>query len=278
MCEMNDYVHKISADESIRIRRFLRRFAAGAVAFVLIVVLAIVFADRWILIVSSDAERRFIEPYVQWADEHLQYRGNPDLQAYVTDLAQQIAADMDVGDGLQLDFRVVNGAEANAFTTVGGYVYVFEGLLRGLESENSLAMVLAHEIAHARSRDPLLAASRGMLLQLVISQLSGAGVDPGTVDTGSSLVLNSYNREQEEAADLAALAALQKRYGHIGGATGFFEALIASGEAPQTMDVLSTHPNLASRVAYIESTAQGKGWRTGATTPYPPEIISILRN
>ena len=40
----------------------------------------------------------------------------------------------------------------NAFCAPGGYIYVFSGLMRYLDSEDHLAGVLAHEIAHAELR------------------------------------------------------------------------------------------------------------------------------
>ena len=273
---MKDHVHRISEDESERIRRFVHLFAAVSVAFVVLVILAIVMADRWMLLVSSESERRFIEPYVSWANEHLLEESSPELQVYVSDLARQLSAELNIADEMELDFRVVKGSTVNAFTMLGGYIFVFEGLIIRLDSENSLAMVLAHEIAHAKNRDPLLGAGRGILLQLLMSSLSGGGIDPSTVDVGSNLMLNTYSREQEEAADRLALAALQNRYGHVGGATQLFRMLTDSGSVPATAEFLSSHPNLKQRIEYIESMALENQWPVRPTTPYPHQIEAIL--
>ena len=273
---MKDHVHRISEDESERIRRFVHLFAAVSVAFVVLVILAIVMADRWMLLVSSESERRFIEPYVSWANEHLLEESSPELQVYVSNLARQLSAELNIADEMELDFRVVKGSTVNAFTMLGGYIFVFEGLIIKLDNENSLAMVLAHEIAHAKNRDPLLGAGRGILLQLLMSSLSGGGIDPSTVDAGSNLMLNSYSREQEEAADRLALAALQNRYGHVGGATQLFRMLTDSGSVPATVEFLSSHPNLKQRIEYIESMALENQWPVRPTTPYPHQIEAIL--
>lgn len=274
---MNDYVYEISQEESARIRRFVRLFAVGTAAFAFLIILAIVTANRWMLLISSESERRFIQPYVSWADERLLPKSDPELQAYVSDLARQISADMAIDADMQLDFLVLKGGTVNAFTMLGGYIFVFEGLMQELDNENSLVMVLAHEIAHAKNRDPLLGAGRGILLELLISSLSGGGIDPSTIDSGSDLMLNTYSREQEEKADRLALAALQKRYDHVGGATQLFRMLRGSGDTPETMEILSSHPNLDQRIEYIESMADENRWATKATTPYPPEIEVIIR-
>lgn len=273
---MNDHVHRISEDESERIRRFVHLFAAVSVAFVVLVILAIVMADRWMLLISSESERRFIEPYISWANEHLLEESNPELQVYVSNLARQLSAELNIADEMELDFRVVKGSTVNAFTMLGGYIFVFEGLITKLDNENSLAMLLAHEIAHAKNRDPLLGAGRGILLQLLMSSLSGGGIDPSTVDAGSNLMLNTYSRKQEEAADRLALAALQNRYGHVGGATQLFRMLTDSGSVPATAEFLSSHPNLGQRIEYIESMALENQWPVRPTTPYPHQIEAIL--
>jgi len=49
-------------------------------------------------------------------------------------------------------FKLASPSEINAFTLPGGYVYVFTGLIRILETEDELAALLAHEIAHNEQR------------------------------------------------------------------------------------------------------------------------------
>jgi len=273
---MNDYVHQISEAESARIRRFVRGFALVAVAFVVLVILAIVFADRWMILISSASEKRFVQPYIEWADDHVLQRSDPDLQAYVDDLARRLSDGMNLDEDLQLEFRVVKGSTVNAFTMLGGNIYLFEGLISALDNENALSMALAHEIAHARHRDPLLGAGRGILLQLLLSSISGGGIDPSTIDTGSNLMLNTYSREQEEAADRVALAALQQRYGHVGGATQLFEILRISDNVPESMEILASHPQLERRIAYLDAMSFEHGWVAQPTIPYPGRIQALL--
>jgi predicted Zn-dependent protease len=274
---MSDDVYRIGEGEAARIKRFLYLLAAGTVAFALLVVVAFVTSNRWLLWISHDSERRFIAPYVSWAHQHLFKASDPALQEYVDDLARQLAHEMDLPGDLRLEVRVVKGEMINAVTTLGGHIFVFEGLIEALDNENSLAMVIAHEIAHAKKRDPLLGTGRGMLLQILISSLSGGGVEPRTAEAGSDLLLTSYSRAQEEAADLLALAALNQRYGHVGGATQLFRKLKELPQLPKTMEFLSSHPDLGRRIAYIESTAKEKGWRQQPVTPYPPKIERMLR-
>lgn len=149
--------------------------------------------------------------------------------------------------------------------------------MREIDSENSLSMVLAHEIAHAKKRDPLLATGRGILLQIMISSASGGGgIDPTTTEVGSDLMLNIYSREQEEAADKLALAAVQARFGHVGGATQLFRLLQESGQNTDLPEVSMSHPDTENRIAYIEGMASEMGWSIREETPYPAEVRAVF--
>jgi len=274
---MTSYVHKVSEREEEKIRNFLLVLAAGTAVFVVIIILAILTADRWLTLISHESERRFIEPYIAWSDENLLGTTDPLLQAYVETLTHEISAEFNLDESLQLNVRVIEGGPINAFAMLGGNLFIFEDLIASLDSENSLAMILAHEIAHAHNRDPLLGAGRGILLQLSVSTISGGGIDPDTVNVGSDLMLNTYSRAQESAADRLALTALHNRYQHVGGATGLFQLLNVAGDTPDTVEILSTHPNIEHRIQDIEKMARDNEWRSGETRPFPPEIAAILQ-
>src|SRR6202043_1532595 len=42
-------------------------------------------------------------------------------------------------------FKVIKGSDVNAFSLPGGYIYVFEGLVTYVESDDELAGVVGHE-------------------------------------------------------------------------------------------------------------------------------------
>ena len=241
----------------------------------LVLLLAFLTAERWLLLISHDSERRFADRYVTMATDHLLEPGDPALQRYVEDLTRQLAQYMQAPDDLSIRVHLVKGPP-NAVATLGGHIFVLEGLLHALNSENSLAMVLAHELAHCINRDPLRSAGRGMLLEIAFSSAGGAGL------TGNQLLLTRYSREQERAADRDALLALHAHYGHIGGATRLFEVLRANtrnsalnglGQPPE---LLSTHPALDERIEAILSSARENGWPALPTRPYPDEVRAAL--
>ena len=134
-------------------------------------------------------------------------------------LASRLATALEMPKGMDVAVFYNPGRVVNAFATFGGNILVFQGLLDLMESEDELAMVLAHEMAHVRHRDPVKGVVRAFGLMLL-----SAGIETGG-DAIAQLGMASYSRGQEEDADRAAVAALGRVYGHTGGATAFFRTM-----------------------------------------------------
>ncbi|OQX84775.1 MAG: hypothetical protein B6D55_08415 [Candidatus Omnitrophica bacterium 4484_70.2] len=58
-------------------------------------------------------------------------------------------------EDMEFVFKVINRPQVNAFTVGGGFIFVYTGLLDVLQSEEELAAVLAHEMAHSVNDHPL---------------------------------------------------------------------------------------------------------------------------
>jgi predicted Zn-dependent protease len=172
----------------------------------------------------------------------------------------------------QVAVRLVASKEANAMVLPGGTVMVHEGLLRHVRSENGLAFVLAHELSHLAHRDHLRAVGRSLVLIAAASVLTGDGSwAAGVLEPAWHLGEAGYSRGREALADANALRILQCRYGHVGGATEFFEALRArDGEAPAFAHYLATHPSMTARIDALQLSIREAGLRSGAVRPLPP--------
>jgi beta-barrel assembly-enhancing protease len=165
----------------------------------------------------------------------------------------------------------------NAYATLGGRIRVHGALLRKLRSEDELAALLAHEIAHVRHRHVAAQLGSGLALALMLGVVSS---DAGAAAAGSALgqvanvAMLGYSREQEEQADWEALKAVVAVYGHAEGMVALFghldEPASAADAPPQ---VLSTHPMTSARIDAIRSQARRAGWRlTGPLTPWPAAL------
>lgn len=175
------------------------------------------------------------------------------IEAYLQELADQLAAKQGLPEGMNVTIHYFNGPMVNAFASLGGHIMVFRGALENVPNENALAMVLAHEIAHIKHRDPIVAYSRALTVSMALSNLMG--IDPGgdlarLAGTSSALAQLSFTRAQESAADDLALRTVLNYYGHTGWADSFFRyvAEVKNGEYPPKF--LSSHPNPEDRIIH----------------------------
>jgi predicted Zn-dependent protease len=138
------------------------------------------------------------------------YQGKPNINAYVTQIGQQVAQNAERKD-VTYTFTVLDSDDVNAFALPGGYVYVTRGLVALANNEAELAGVLGHEIGHVNARHT----AERMGQQQRASVLSTIGVAAATIlggDTlgqmasgaaqqGSAVYLGQYSQNQEFEAD-----------------------------------------------------------------------------
>lgn len=185
------------------------------------------------------------------------------MQAQLQTLTDGLMACMDVGYPVRV--QVAESDEVNAFAFVGGKIVVYRGLLDAVNTESGLAFVLAHELAHFIHRDHLRGMGRGLVLATLSALMTGA--DSGIsqlLAPAQSIGMARFSRQQESAADAAALKALNCRYGEVTGATELFEVLQASkGESEFKLAyLLASHPSLGDRIAELNKLATELGYRS----------------
>ncbi len=165
--------------------------------------------------------------------------------------------------------RLHESAVPNAMVAPGGTMLVFSGLLDQVRSENGLAFVLAHELAHLAHRDHLRALGRGVVLYGLAALVTGDGSALASVLAPvQQLGDAAYSQARESAADAMALQVLACRYGHAGGATEFFEALRArDADALPGSHYFASHPAMAARIDAIHAAANMAGLKSGAVLP-----------
>jgi predicted Zn-dependent protease len=138
----------------------------------------------------------------------------------------------------------------NAFTFPGGYIFVYSGLLKQMESPEELAGVLAHEIEHVEKRHVMEALAKATLFTVMLNLTAGDASSIMLVDpsTAAQIVGLKLSREMETEADDGAL--LRLNHAHISpkGMTDFFERLEKKDHLGKTLAFLSTHPASEERV------------------------------
>ncbi len=204
-----------------------------------------------------------------------------DVTAALQGLADRLAAPMDADPETRIVVHYIDDEAVNAYATLGGHVFVTRGLIARLTSENALAMVMAHEIAHVIHRDVIAAISGGLLLQIVTTAILGQSSEQvsGMVAGSGTLLSRGFSREAERDADAAALRALAATYGHVAGAGDLFAVLkhaVAEAGGGEPPEFMSTHPLTDDRIAAIRATAQAEGWPVdGVLTDLPAPLAAL---
>lgn len=165
-------------------------------------------------------------------------------------------------------FLILDSDEINAFAAPGGLILVTRGMLRNCRSEDELAAVLAHEVAHVQGQHGLKAIKTSRLTSALtilaaegvktygapqLAQLTEA-LEGSVNDIVSTMMNNGYSRELEREADQSATAIL-KRVGYNPGALSSMLTVMASRMAPGSTGFAKTHPAPGERIRLIEAQA-----------------------
>jgi predicted Zn-dependent protease len=148
----------------------------------------------------------------------------------------------------------------NAFVSPGGYIYVYTGLIKYLSTEDELAGVMGHEIAHADRRHSTTNLTKQYGVAFILSAISGQNSGQlGQILAG--VIGMKFSRTTESDADAQSVLYLSKTTYSCTGTAGFFEKMIAQG-GQQPPQWLSTHPSHENRVADIKKKAKEIGCNT----------------
>ena len=230
------------------------------------------------LSLSADYLARKIPLAVEqdWAAPFFADSDDARIDAYLNRVAAELAPAFTLRDGQHFVVHYRDDSEVNAFAHLGGHIIVTRGLLNVLESENALAMVLAHEMAHVVERHPIRSLGRGVIVAAFFATVAGIAPEWLNRDLASEagvLTVLKFSRVHETAADDMALAAIDRRYGHRAGADELFAALVVGkgGVGFEPPEFLSTHPATARRLRAV------RGAEPGPAAPRPVPLPQTLK-
>jgi predicted Zn-dependent protease len=214
-------------------------------------------------------EQQLMSHYGQWTRSEPEHSAAlQDAENAIQELGQNLARQSGLAAGISTQFYLLDQADvANAFATLGGQIFVTTGLLREVSSENALAMVLAHEIAHIKYRHPAQSLSGGLLMQLFLSIVTGgqdATALKSTAQQTGVLTMLGFSRKMEDTADTEAMNTLENYYGHLAGTEEFFAKVLGQHHQPRWQALFTSHPDLSQRIKYIQTRAQILTQVTGA--------------
>jgi len=160
----------------------------------------------------------------------------------------------------QYRFFVIEKNEINAFTTPGGNVYIYSGLLDKLKTDDQIAAVLAHEIGHCAARHTIkkfqAAVSYDLIGNIILSQVETsdqikriASLSSGAV---MSLVFSAYGRKDEYEADRLGVRYMYLADYDLQGMIETLQVLKQESKGEDVPLILRTHPYLNDRLEAVK--------------------------
>jgi len=214
---------------------------------------------------TTKQEKELGKKLALYVKKHYQLIEDPYIVNYVNRIGEHIVAQLP-SPPFDFHFYVIKEDVYNAFAAPAGHVFINSGLLDAMESEEELAGILAHEVAHVlcrhiskqieRSKKIGLATLAGVLTGIFLggSPTATGAITSSSIAAGKSLSLK-YSREHEAEADQVGLKYLT-RAGYSGG--GLLKVLqrirAKRWFCPQHIpSYMSTHPAIETRMAYLDT-------------------------
>ena len=270
----------INTSKEHPLKEFVLLTAGVAAAVVATVLLLGYLADTFAYRIPFSIEKRIADGRFL-KELAVKKSAAPQMSAYLKELASKLSAAQNLPKDMTITVHYVDDEMVNAFATLGGNVIMFRGLLEKLPNENALSMVLAHEIAHIKHRDPVRSIGRGVVIGLALSMVSatlGNTVTDQLLSGGGMLTVLHYSRDQESAADETALESLRILYGHVDGASDLFDVSEKAGAGLPQAEFFSSHPLTHKRIERIrEIAATLRTAKNPELQPLPPGFATWMK-
>ncbi len=155
----------------------------------------------------------------------------------------------------QWEVNLIGSKQINAFCMPGGKIVFFSGLLDTLKlTDDEVAMVMGHEIAHALREHARERIAKSQMTQIgasLLGELFGGGLYTGAFQVGGNLLSMKFSRDDESEADVAGLdLAARAGYDPRAAVSLWQKMTAANSRAP--LEFLSTHPAGDNRIKEIE--------------------------
>jgi len=201
------------------------------------------------LVGDVGAEKRFGQELKFWMGLTYKEEKDPKIHNYVKGIFDRLVPHFN-NRGMKFDVRVVRNSAANAFVIPGGHVYVFTGLLDMAKSDDELAAVISHELAHAERRHSL---QNFRASTVAVALLNKAVKNKRDRETWGALLgyltLMKFSRQQEDEADDIGQFRMAKAGFNPAAQVSLWEKFLKKfGDSKGLEQYLSSHPPSSQRV------------------------------
>jgi len=223
-------------------------------------------ADRsqLLLISSAELEQMAAKSYAQLTTQAARknaLNADPAMTARVRGIANRLIAQTKIfrpdAAKWRWEVNVIQSNQLNAFCMPGGKIAVYSGLIQQLKlTDDEIAVVIGHEIAHALREHSREQVSQAMAAQAAIGIGAALLGVQGAGDVASmgyqALGATKFSRTHESEADRIGLE-LTARAGFDPRAGVTLWRKMLAAEKGSSFELLSSHPSGQSRIQEIES-------------------------
>lgn len=213
-------------------------------------------------IVSPEQEYRLGRAWLRQLRAQAPLIHDPLIYDYLHNLVYRLASASDI-QRPDIEMVVINSSAINAFAVPGGVMGLNGGLLLNARTEDEVAGVIAHELAHLsqrhfargveRSQQNTWAGLAALLASIAIAATAGGEAGMAALATTQAASIDSqlrFSRANEQEADRVGMQTLVRAGMNPAAMADFFEALQRSmryyGDLPP--EFLLTHPVTESRI------------------------------
>lgn len=198
---------------------------------------------------SVEQEIKMGKEAAQQLEKHYGLVDDPALQERVARIGAQLALTTGRPE-LPYSFKVLKAKDVNALSLPGGYIYLFQGLTDYMKTDEELAGVLGHELAHAVKRHAVRQTEKNMGAGLLMALLLGDKAAP-LQSLVQQMLAARYSQDDERESDyygyIYSTKAGYNPYSMIMG----LEKLGELHDAPD-YGMFSSHPDAQDRIGRLK--------------------------
>ncbi|WP_168194314.1 M48 family metalloprotease [Thermodesulfobacterium sp. TA1] len=218
-------------------------------------------------LISLEEEDKIGKEVLFELTKEVEFIDDLELNLYINAIGEELKKKGLTFSPFDFKFFLINNPSFNAFSVPGGYIFINSGIFNSIESEDELAGIMAHEMAHNLGRHIARRIEDIKKMQVLVTAATLAGIILGG-EKAAALSLSSmaiaqtrllaYSRADEEEADRTGFQILTKAGYNPWGMATVMERLSKKGNLAIELEYryLLTHPLPQERVAYLISLAE----------------------
>jgi predicted Zn-dependent protease len=196
------------------------------------------------------------------------WQGDPELTNYLNEICAAIVINSprpEIYNGYHV--AMLDSMEINAFATPGGHIFITRGMAACADSEDALAAVIAHEIAHIQLQHSVKTIKNSRVTQAITTTGASAirmvgndrlkelvsVMEESVNEIVTTLMETGYSQRFEYDADTAALA-LMAAAGYEPSSLVSMLRQLERNLGSSSGGFAKTHPSPAQRIAWARET------------------------